>query len=88
MQPSFETTHPFPINSIVRHEHYPESKFRVIGHLGPDLCKLTCMDTPGRFAQMANIRSLRLVKVIPPSQPATRAAYTPSILIRNIPVGG
>ncbi|MGD1937370.1 MAG: hypothetical protein ACFCA4_07440 [Cyanophyceae cyanobacterium] len=84
MQPSFENTRPFPINSIVCHADYPESKFRVIGHLGPDLCKLTCMNTPGRFGQMANIRQLSLVKVIPPSQPATRAVYTPSILIRNV----
>ncbi|MEM6503430.1 MAG: hypothetical protein AAF685_16540 [Cyanobacteria bacterium P01_C01_bin.89] len=42
------------------------------------------MNTPGRFGQMANIRQLSLVKVIPPSQPATRAVYTPSILIRNV----
>ena len=85
MQPSFENNSPFPINSIVRHADYPDSTFRVIGHLGPDLCKLTCMDTPGRFSQMANIRQLSLVKVIPPSQPAASADYTPSILIRNIP---
>ena len=85
MHSSFEHTSPFPINSIVRHAEYPDSTFRVIGHLGPDLCKLTCMDTPGRFAQMANIRQLRLVKVIPPSQPATRANYSPNIPIRNIP---
>ncbi|MGD1850145.1 MAG: hypothetical protein ACFCBU_05915 [Cyanophyceae cyanobacterium] len=84
MQPSFNNTHPFPINSIVCHADYPDSKFRVIGHLGPDLCKLTCMNTPGRFAQMANISQLSLVEVIPPSPPATRAVYTPSILIRNV----
>lgn len=83
MSTFFEDNHPFPINSIVCHANYPESKFRVIGHLGPDLCKLTCMNTPGRLAKMANIRQLQLLEVIPPSRPVTRATYTPSIQIRN-----
>ncbi|MEM9771102.1 MAG: hypothetical protein AAF889_05820 [Cyanobacteria bacterium P01_D01_bin.73] len=84
MQSPLGNTHPFPINSIVCHADYPDSTFRVIGHLGPDLCKLTCVNTPGRFAQMANIRQLSLLKVIPPSHPETRAVYTPRILIRNV----
>ena len=77
---------PFSINSVVRHQKHPEALFRVIGQLGPDMCKVTWINCPGRFAEMVNVRELTLVEVLPPAAPVTPVDYQPKTMIRNVPV--
>ena len=75
---------PFPVNSIVERSDHPNTRLRVIGHLGPDMCKVTWMNTPGRFAEMVNVRHLRLIEVLPPGNPAAPTIYDPKTMIRNV----
>lgn len=77
-------SNPFPINSIVERRNHPNARLRVIGQLGPDMCKVTWIDTPGRFAEMVNVRDLTLIEVMPPAKPETPALYDPRVRIRNV----